>query len=480
MIRQDYTFNASAKTITFTNPISLSKLGAIFNVTAGILIFNVSDPTANGSLTGNVLTLTYNTTTMNNTDTLQIFYSSDGDDTVLQSITINSIGIKTAIDTTGYHELVLQASYDFSGNVIVEVSNDGSNWDTTMVFNRLEPNLTDCITDQGTYTIYRSGNYLRLNVLAVSISGTFNIIGRVRMTSFTPVDTLALAMNEANNSPLQVALPKNYIKQDINGGLVLADQVSYVFSSASANSPMIVDTTGYNSVVFQQTTAGIVIPTISNDGANWVAVNGYLTSAINTLITTTAAAGITVWPVLARFMKLTGPATVVSGIITLRQAQFYTPTSANTAINAAQISGTAAVTAGVSGMLAVGGNIAAGTAPTANPVLIAGVDTNTTPLTRRLLTDTTGRLLETISAAGQDGVIRNLQINLAPNSGNSIQTTETARYEDATLLEIQSQILLELRILNHQMFELPKLLNAGQNATDEPDAFRTDPQGFKI
>ena len=75
MIRNDYFFDSINKQIIFSNPIDQSKLGIIVNVTNGIIIYNSMDTTKIGVLAGNVLTLTYDTSLMNNTDILQVFYS---------------------------------------------------------------------------------------------------------------------------------------------------------------------------------------------------------------------------------------------------------------------------------------------------------------------------------------------------------------------------------------------------------------------
>lgn len=70
-----YTFNAASKTITFNNItlFTLDQILLITNSTSGIIIFNFADPLAGGILVNNVLTLTYNTTAMANTDALQIY-----------------------------------------------------------------------------------------------------------------------------------------------------------------------------------------------------------------------------------------------------------------------------------------------------------------------------------------------------------------------------------------------------------------------
>lgn len=72
---EDYTFNAAAQQITFntTSNINLEQLLVITNVTTNTIIYNFADPNAGGSIVDNVLTLDFNTTSMSDSDSLQIF-----------------------------------------------------------------------------------------------------------------------------------------------------------------------------------------------------------------------------------------------------------------------------------------------------------------------------------------------------------------------------------------------------------------------
>lgn len=72
---EDYTFSAASKQVTFNtaSTISLSQLLIITNVTTNQIIYNFADPNAGGTVTNNVLTLDYDTTSMSDTDTLQVF-----------------------------------------------------------------------------------------------------------------------------------------------------------------------------------------------------------------------------------------------------------------------------------------------------------------------------------------------------------------------------------------------------------------------
>lgn len=71
-----YVFNAAAQTVTFSEYTSISLEGILLitNLVDNIIIYNFADIGYGGSVTGNVLTLAYNTTGMSNTDDLQIFY----------------------------------------------------------------------------------------------------------------------------------------------------------------------------------------------------------------------------------------------------------------------------------------------------------------------------------------------------------------------------------------------------------------------
>lgn len=77
-IYNDYTFNAAAKTITFNalGSLDLSYLQAITNATTGTIIFQYTNPVLGGAISGNVLTLAYDTTTMSDADTLTIIMNA--------------------------------------------------------------------------------------------------------------------------------------------------------------------------------------------------------------------------------------------------------------------------------------------------------------------------------------------------------------------------------------------------------------------
>jgi len=75
-IISNYIFDASAKTITLSDydSISLERVLLIANVVDNIVIYDFSNPLKGGSVLNNVLTLEYDTTSMSDTDNLQIWY----------------------------------------------------------------------------------------------------------------------------------------------------------------------------------------------------------------------------------------------------------------------------------------------------------------------------------------------------------------------------------------------------------------------
>lgn len=69
-----YAFDKTAKTITFSGvTITQEQILLVTNTTSQIIIYSFADSSIGGSLTGSVLTLTYDTSGMSNTDKLQIY-----------------------------------------------------------------------------------------------------------------------------------------------------------------------------------------------------------------------------------------------------------------------------------------------------------------------------------------------------------------------------------------------------------------------
>lgn len=77
----NYSFNAASKTVTFNDYTSIdqSKILLVTNTTDNIILYNFASPAKGGTVATNVLTLTYDTTSMSNSDKIQIYYDDEQD-----------------------------------------------------------------------------------------------------------------------------------------------------------------------------------------------------------------------------------------------------------------------------------------------------------------------------------------------------------------------------------------------------------------
>lgn len=112
-----YVFNASAKTVTFSDytTIELEGVLLITNLADNLIVYNFANPLLGGTVSGNILTLTYNTSSMDNADKLQIFY----DDVDVQPAT-------TELQTTLYSLTETLQELTSRLNVIASMSNAGA------------------------------------------------------------------------------------------------------------------------------------------------------------------------------------------------------------------------------------------------------------------------------------------------------------------------------------------------------------------
>ena len=147
-----YTFNPAAKTITFTGlqyTITLANILLITNTTANTIIYNFADST-NGavSFANNVLTLDYNTASMNATDALQIYIDVESYEESLatllrrmnkllesNAVVDNKLRQKVVIEAIGSNNnpnsLELNTTMPVSGSVVVNNGTGSQNMPTT-------------------------------------------------------------------------------------------------------------------------------------------------------------------------------------------------------------------------------------------------------------------------------------------------------------------------------------------------------------
>lgn len=117
-IIKNYTFDKTAKTITFTdfNTIRLAHILMITNVTSNVIIYQFNNPAKGGSVATNVLTLDYDTSAMDNADKLQIIYAVGEDGVKHAGVNDNILG---KVDGN-----IVYLEDDFGGSSL-----DANNWD---------------------------------------------------------------------------------------------------------------------------------------------------------------------------------------------------------------------------------------------------------------------------------------------------------------------------------------------------------------
>ena len=410
---------------------------------------------------------------------------------------VSTPGFSSAFNTTGYDGLVFQVEGgSWSGIITAEGSNDGTVWYPLLVTKLSELAIKTQIDINGNWTIKADTLYVRYNVTNLTGTVTLVVIGNNSVIS-TAADRLALAMDPTNNTPLYTAPQPGTTKQDSFGALIPSDSgiatpTAQIY--VAINAPVTIDTTGYQSIsITTGTFAGGV--TASNDGVTFAALYGYAIQTPLTVITAIAGATTNHFPCTARFIRFTA---TTAGTLTyyLRQQPFTSPQPAGSIMS---IGGTAVITGGVAGVLGVGGPNTAGAATTTNPNQIGGVDS--VGIVRRAISDPVGRLNTIVvnsvlpssnaaigistTAIGQTPIGQSSFVNQIP-----VNVQDSSNFEGQTQTEILALILQELKILNQQIFELPRIqagmFNGYQQATyatqpqlgDEPAQMRNDASLF--
>lgn len=195
----NYSFNKTAKTVTFSDyaTISLARVLLITNVNTGAILYNFADPASGGTIAGNVLTLEYDTSSMSNSDALQIYYD-DAD--AAQKV----IGAGADIDRVGFAKAVTNNVDTSWGGIIGSIA-------TGMGVNQTGGNLVlTSGTTARSETIIRS---LKQYIGGVRLRVRSTLSQRIVNNSFFVelVDVIGdnLAYNITSATTLVVTIPNN-------------------------------------------------------------------------------------------------------------------------------------------------------------------------------------------------------------------------------------------------------------------------------
>jgi hypothetical protein len=385
------------------------------------------------------------------------------DNTSLYGGVISVEGAGVSIDTSGYGAVVAQFSGVWSGVVFFEISNDNITWQRSTFYSSEEVVLRDKANCNGFYIIPVIAKYLRYSIGNIEGFLTLSILGKTSYIS-KGADAFSLAMDKAEQVPLQVQLPKD-IKQDSQGGVFLSDMSDKIeWICKDDKSPLIIDCAGYQSVIVQKTTAGAVVPSVSNDKINFVTTLVLpISSGAQFAATIATAAGIYVLPVVAKWLKLVGPASAIQCIIYLSSTPINVNAGvANPPVNLQQVGGATLVPSG--------------SVSTGYPLQVGGVDDSKSPLVKRFLVDALGRLMIGTNTRQNPGLSNSPEMNVIgylANYRNILEVQDTTRGEDGvSVIDLLSQLLFEMKIMNQQLYELPRLIDQGLSSPDSPEDFR--------
>ena len=245
----NYSFNPATRQLTFndyTNTLDLDSILLITNTTDGIIIYNFTDPNLLGTISGNVLTLAYNTTSMSATDELSVFYDDKEKDITDDH---DTFGTQPLHDGRGNLK-ISTGKYVESGNVFYnftvaqqELGIDCKGYATVIIdisgtfvgtisFERLIP-------DSGVWLVAEGTVLNGVGVPTTSLSGAGHIaipvIGstriRCRMTAWT--SGLATVVMKATTAPF---LPQN-VANYAQGTTTTADNQIPILFGATGVSP---------------------------------------------------------------------------------------------------------------------------------------------------------------------------------------------------------------------------------------------------
>ena len=356
-------------------------------------------------------------------------------------ITTANTVLFAAVDTANEQSIQLQVGGLWTGGIAFEGSDDGTNYFSVQYVNFSDQQAVDTLYAPDTVVVPVTTKFFRAITtrdFVGSVSGTYSLRFAVAPTPF--VQSTMVGIDPSVSMPVAGMTPSGQVRRiavDDNGGVAPADGVVVRGTRLGTQVGPIVqlETTGYGTVVLQLagTFTGTVTFQVSNDGSTWASAVAWPVAGAAVPVSTATAVGQWLIPAAGRFFRaqLTSAGTGQPLALAVLK-NFGTAFPANIpSSNMAQVAGTATVTAGVAGMIAVGGNIAVGSAPTANPVALAWDGTNT----RRILTD-----------ASSGGVV--LGSSIVTNGQTLARFNQTGLTPAATQIKASAGRLTQLTVSN--------------------------------
>lgn len=407
---------------------------------------------------------------ISNFPTIQTVDVLSDDNTVMDNVIVSSVGSGNVYTTTGYSSLSFQITGIWDGVIKFSGSNDGVNFIPISAQDVSVGTINDSIYTNGIYNTSVSTKFIRYDIASIQGSANIIVVGKTDV-DIDAMSFMAQAADPSTGINLSVSLAGG-ISKDTSGAQILSDAPNVISFHGAANSTIIIDTKGYQSLDLTTTTL-VGSLSCSNDQLNWTNLYGCSLNQSTTVTNSLAATTSYTFPCLARFIKLSvTTAGEINGF--LRNVPWSFTGMSAVPNNLAYIAGTATVTAGVNGTLAVGGNIAVGSSQTTNPLVVGGVDASN--LTRRIRTDVNGDVV--VAGLDQTQQTRSIGV-LAPSMSQqnvaSIPVQHTETFDGLGMSELMGLILIELRMMNFYISQLPDAMGSSQNQSfDSPDDLRNN------
>ena len=160
---KDYTFNASAKTVTFSadySSLALSDILYILNTKSGTatVIYDPTDAAKGGTYAGRTLTLAHNTTSMSNSDPLQIIVAEGDVSSAINDLAVTLRRYLMAIESPPYVQQG-NAQVNITGGTLPTVNSVGTVNSLTTVSSLLYLGGNACPADQATLMPLVAANF---------------------------------------------------------------------------------------------------------------------------------------------------------------------------------------------------------------------------------------------------------------------------------------------------------------------------------
>jgi hypothetical protein len=352
---------------------------------------------------------------VSSTNPMPVVGSDPSATTSFGPVTTASTVLFASVDTANERTVILQLGGSWLGSIGLQASQDSTTWfDCTGLSQNNETSPVSQVFASDVITVPVIARFFRAVTstnFVGSVSGVYSLraldappfFQEVVLTELDPQVSVPVAGVDQSGHVRRVGLNEF-------GHVLPADGRTLIGSLSRIGTIWLADTTGYNSIVVQIFTqvAGTFTVSfqVSNDSTAWTAVAGWPVGGAAAPITTTTALGQWVFPCIGKFFRVqvtayTSGVPAAIGVLKSTPA-FFPPSSpsiaANSGVNIGQINGTATVTAGVAGMLAVGGNIAEDNAATSNPIISGGVVRTALPASTVVAGDA---IRATYSASGQ-------------------------------------------------------------------------------